>query len=457
MQLISDYSSRVLFFLFCLLSVVSRSSVDVEQMQELEDLVVFVRQSRSDVEAAAYRVEEAEHEEMVIRSNLFPHMQLTGTVQKTRENIYPSEMLQASFSQVLYDPSGARIEEEIAKCTTKIQRENYLNVKDEAEFETTNSFLTYRNRLLEEDLEKSLDSSSSQYYQKALLAAQVGFISPVQLQKAEAKFKASQSSVAKLFHTRIIAKDQLEANSEKKLECPLSITNARKLVDFIVQVTSSYDTESLVRDAYESVTEFEILDLERQQAEYELDKNRYAYLPSISFVANAYKTRFDIDPTLSPTQRAALDQLIYPWTVGIQGSWTFDSFGHVQKMREAKARILEKTFDKKRLEFTVRGEVETLHEELKISVEQIKAAVSKAEELDEDYAKASLELEVGLVAPVDYARVETDWRQAHTELENIIASSVIKHEELLRRAGYPYTRTTLFDYLKKGSEKRENL
>ncbi|HBL98352.1 TPA: hypothetical protein DDZ86_01770 [Candidatus Dependentiae bacterium] len=410
---------------------------DVSQSDSLylERLLEHALECRSDIRAQDETIEKIRQQEWVIASGLFPHVDLKGTVQKSKEDAYAERILQANFSQVLFEPDGAIMEREVARLNTKIATFQRQDLQNRIRLDVTRNFFNYRTRLYEEAAQNALDQSSSIEYKSALRKKIIGLYSDPQMQQAEAQFRNAKTKVFSLANDRKAGKEHVISSTENSLERALAIPDTRLVLDALWKEIEHHDTETLIKQALKYRTEFAILDAQIEQAEIRTDIARYYYLPSISFNATTYAYHFDSGTTVLEAGLGA--DLLYPWTVGLSAQWSFDSFGSLHSVRSARAERMEKILTRKRTEFEVKDAVITSHLALQNAAESVRSGLSSLEQARIDFFKSVKSFEVGLLSEVEFKKAKTTWERAQAELENTLNSAVNKHEELLFNAGYP--------------------
>ncbi len=413
-----------------------QSSKDSQDKLFLDIILHQAINSRSDVHAQDEIIEQSKQQEWVLLSELLPQVNVDGTIQKSYLNSYAEELLHTNFNQTLFDPSGALLQREVQRLTTKIKQYNKLELQNRVRLDLTRDFFQHRNRLYEKPFQDALEKSSLTEYKSALLKKSIGLYSAPQIQAAETQFQSAKSQVFKLGNVRKISKQQLITSSENPLDLPLVIPETTLILNTLWKNLQQTDEETLVQQAIKFRPIFKELNAQIEQAEIKTDIARYYYLPSIAFDANIYKYRFA--PTaLTATQTTAEAALLYPWTVGLTASWSFDSFGSLHSVRAARAERLEKVLTKKRTEFTIKNDVITAHLELQNAAEELHSSLKSVEQAHIDFLKNVKSFEVGLISKVEFEQAQTTWEQAQIKLENTLTTTVNKHEELMFNAGYP--------------------
>lgn len=396
------------------------------QLIHIDDLLNDALNNRSDIRAQDEQIEQTIEQQAIIMSTLLPQITLSGTRQKSKDNIYPVNLFQASLNQVLLQPGGAILQREAARYDTEIARYQKENFQDIARFEISDSYLDLRNRLYEKQYQEALDKSSTTNYKNAQLKQSIGLFSIPEFEQAEAQLKESQRTIFSLMNNREISRQHLYTDCERVFEKPISFPDSKALLAFIASSVAGYDTEELTQLAMDYRTEIQIWQSRADQAEVQIDIARYFYLPTISFFANFYEQKYD---------RITLESM-YPWNVGVSIEWTFDGGGSFHEMRAARARHMQMILSKKHAEFSAQDDIKTAHLELQNSTENVRSLLSKTAYAETEFLKNETSYKIGLISEQEFTQAKTDWEQAKLDLEVGITFAAKKHEELLYKTGY---------------------
>lgn len=338
----------------------------------LEDLHIYALNNRSDLLATFEDTRQREAQEYATLMKHFPQITLSTTIQKSEKDTLPEQLLQLNLSQALFAPATIYLPHQLARLRTQASKTQTKLQENSIQLELEQAFFDLQNIAAKKTTKKTLKLLKPVILGKASLQLDNGLISPVEYQQQKAYYASASSAIEQITQGNKIAHRRLELTAEKTGLKEVFWISSHQIKDAINKILGK-NYKTLLEKSLVTRPDLELLDYAARQAELQSIIYKTSYLPTASLFATMYATK-----RANTTLATAEVMINYPWMVGINFSWNFDSLSNMFSGRASHAEYLSQILKKKRTELTIKQEVDE-------SIRLLQTDLSKLEAAEESY------------------------------------------------------------------------
>jgi len=406
-------------------------SLPVIPFSELASITYANRPSLQAFIEDIHRSAELEKKELALA---FPQISLTGLAAKTDfqallELPYPARQVTFSVNQLLWSFAGPLQQYRIQRATTNVneqaERFHRLAIRQESEQTFLDALLNVRYQ----DYTKALDISSRSVFARAINQNRIGLLSITDWKQTEADFAVAQKEVWRY-------QDDLRKSFsflERALSIPLLIEARneipRLLVDHGLLKFEVAPLENYLEQAIHLRPDLAGKAWEVDRAEKTSSFLMHKYAPVISFSFNVVRFNFDTRAD------GIIKQLTFQ--LAINASWNFDSFSSAHEASATEAETISAKMEQLDLSLSIQRDVKAAYYDLQALLKEVDAQKVSYVAAEALYTTQKHAFEVGQISQVEFAVVETNWKEAQFTLDQKSINAEKKYRELLFNCGYP--------------------
>ena len=398
-----------LFSICSLMGAIPPTLQNVSPTESLASLRKYAFENRSDLQAALEVTRQREAQEYAILMKHFPQITLSTNVQKSQKDTLPEQQLQLSLSQALFAPATIYLPHKLAGLGTQTSKIQERLQQNNAQLELEQAFFDLQNISAKKALKETLKMATPVITERAQIQLHNGLISPVEFQEQMARYASASASIVQIGQGNIIAQKRLELTAERTGLKEVFWISAHQIRDAINKVLGK-DRKIIIEQSLVKRPDRELLDYAARQAELQSIINKTNYLPTASLFATMYATK------RANTALATAETLInYPWVVGVNFSWNFDSLSKMFSGRASHAEYLSQILKKKRTDLTIQQEVDESFRLLETDLSKLEAAKQTYMHGKKAFEQKILEFDMGLIAQGEFLAAKTSWDQVQAD------------------------------------------
>lgn len=363
-----------------------------------------------------------------------PQIALGGRVAKTDfqlalESAFPKRAVSFSIRQLLWSFAGPIQQYRIQRTTTNVNEEaerfHRTTIRLESELTFLDALLTMRkkNRI------KALDVSSKYVFAQGETNKLVGFLSNSAWRQVESNFATAQTEVMRYTYDVKRSFTFLE----RALSIPLTFESNNDTPQLIMEHGLLAFKVDPIDHYLEHAVHFrhdlamKAWEVDRAEKTSSILLNRYA--PTINFSFDVLRNNFTTSLDNNTKQLT--------FQVGIDASWTFDSFANAHESHASDAQMVSLKMQQLDLSLAIQRDVKAAYYDLESLLKEVKAEEARYQTAEAQFNSQEDRLQIGQISEVDFHTAYTNLQNAKYALDTQKIAAEKKYRELLFACGYP--------------------
>lgn len=402
-----------------------------------ENAIKTAFKNRSILKIRTHEIEQAWNQSLVALSGLLPQIGVNTTLSKIKPGQLGPHSTNVGFSQLIWSFNGPLQDYFILRKTTDIAHAQKLLSYDNTRFNVENTLLNLFNTTIQRASIAALDRATHTRFAKAEVQNNVGFFSANQWEEEKALYAQDMANVLSYTDQYLRDENIFERSIAEQLTQQLDPLTTELFIRASIEKADQFPLDHWLERAHIHRKELLIKDEEIEQAEYIKHKSLGSYLPSASLFVNLNKLPSFV-PSTCCNQNNCCDRVSpFEWRAGISFNWNFDGFGSAHQVSADEALILARIMEKRDISNNITIEVQTAYHDLQQLLKQLEAQKERTQQREIAFKQATIQLEVGIISPVEFENVQQDWEQSAFDLETVQIETARKYRDLLFKSGYP--------------------